>query len=155
MPREDEICTINLKYFRPPFMSEDIAKRLKLEVDTKEKHDLKGVATAPTKSLGTTRNVPVNFAPGCTIYSDFAVIKYPKPMLILPNTLLDKYNYDLLASKRQLRLECDGKELKERTKRFVKRINLKNHSSPNFHASKLRYSPTNGKKGTVSNSLLK
>src|SRR5437763_251072 len=31
-------------------------------------------------------------------------------MLILPNTLLDKYNYDLLASKRQLRLECDGKE---------------------------------------------
>src|SRR5204863_9905566 len=36
--------------------------------------------------------------------------KYPKPMLILPNTLLDKYNYDLLASKRELRLECNGKE---------------------------------------------
>ncbi len=31
-------------------------------------------------------------------------------MLILPNTLLDKYNYDLLASKRKLRLECNGKE---------------------------------------------
>ena len=31
-------------------------------------------------------------------------------MLILPNTLLDKYNYDLLASKRELRLECNGKE---------------------------------------------
>src|ERR1044072_8216704 len=29
-------------------MSEDIAKRLKLEIDTKEKHDLKGVATVPT-----------------------------------------------------------------------------------------------------------
>src|ERR1044072_4054489 len=31
-------------------------------------------------------------------------------MLILPNTLLNKYNYDLLASKRKLRLECNGKE---------------------------------------------
>ena len=31
-------------------------------------------------------------------------------MLILPNTLLDKYNYDLLASKRELRLECNDKE---------------------------------------------
>ena len=31
-------------------------------------------------------------------------------MLILPNMLLDKYNYDLLASKRELRLECNGKE---------------------------------------------
>jgi len=31
-------------------------------------------------------------------------------MLILPNTLLDKYNYDLLASKRKLRLESNGKE---------------------------------------------
>jgi hypothetical protein len=37
-------------------------------------------------------------------------VKYPKLMLILLNTLLDKYNYDLLASKRQLRLECNGKE---------------------------------------------
>ena len=44
------------------------------------------------------------------IYADFAVVKYPKPMLILPNTLLDKYNYDLLASKRELRLECNDKE---------------------------------------------
>jgi hypothetical protein len=35
-------------------MSEDIAKRLKLEIDTKEKHDLKGVATVPTESLGIT-----------------------------------------------------------------------------------------------------
>ena len=31
-------------------------------------------------------------------------------MLILPNTLLNKYNYDLLALKRELRLECNGKE---------------------------------------------
>ncbi|GBC02005.1 hypothetical protein RclHR1_44030002 [Rhizophagus clarus] len=31
-------------------------------------------------------------------------------MLILPNTLLDKYNYDLLASKRELKLECNSKE---------------------------------------------
>ncbi|CAB5102909.1 unnamed protein product [Rhizophagus irregularis] len=83
-----------------PIMSEDITKRSKLEIDTKEKHDLRGIATTPTESLGIVRNVPVNFASGCTIYADFAVVKYPKPMLILPNTLLDKYNYDLLASKR-------------------------------------------------------
>ncbi|GES81257.1 hypothetical protein GLOIN_2v1773489 [Rhizophagus clarus] len=91
-------------------MSEDIAKRLKLEIDTKEKHDLRGIATSPTESLGIVRNVPVNFASGCTIYADFAVVKYPKPMLILPNTLLDKYNYDLFASKRELKLECNSKE---------------------------------------------
>src|SRR5437762_7518080 len=93
-------------------MTDNIAKRLKLKIDTGERHDLKGVATVPIESLGTARNVPVYFAPGCTIYSDFAVIKnhLGKPMLILPNTLLDKYNYDLLASKRELRLECNGKE---------------------------------------------
>ncbi|CAB4485468.1 unnamed protein product [Rhizophagus irregularis] len=93
-----------------PIMTEDISERSKLEIDTKEKHDLRGIATIPIESLGTVRNVPVNFAPGCTIYADFAVVKYPKPMLILPNTLFDKYNYDLLASKRELRLECNGKE---------------------------------------------
>src|SRR6266498_4429725 len=93
-------------------MTDDIAKRLKLKIDTSERHDLKGVATVPIESLGTARNVPVYFAPGCTIYSDFAVIKnhLGKLMLILSNTLLDKYNYDLLASKRELRLECNGKE---------------------------------------------
>lgn len=93
-----------------PVMTDDIAKRAKLTIDTKEKHDLSGVATTPTESIGVVRNVPVTFAPGCTIYSDFAVIKYHKPMLILPNTLLDKYDYDLLASKRELKLVCDGKE---------------------------------------------
>jgi len=91
-------------------MSEDISKRSKLVIDTKEKHDFRGIATTPTESLGIVRNVPVNFVPGCTIYADFAIVKYPKPMLILPNTLLDKYNYDLLASKWELRLECNGKE---------------------------------------------
>ncbi|CAB4492137.1 unnamed protein product [Rhizophagus irregularis] len=91
-------------------MSEDISERSKLEIDTKEKHDLRGIATIPIEYLGTVQNVPVNFASRCTIYADFAVVKYPKLMLILPNTLLDKYNYDLLASKRELRLECNGKE---------------------------------------------
>ena len=93
-----------------PIMSENIAERLKLDIDTREKHDLRGIATVPTESLGIVRNVPINFAQGCTICSDFAVVKYPKPMLILPNTLLDKYDYDLLASKRELKLVCNGKE---------------------------------------------
>ena len=93
-------------------MTDDIAKRLKLKIDTSERHDLKDVATVSIESLGTARNVPVYFASRCTIYSDFMVIKnyLGKLMLILPNTLLDKYNYDLLASKRELRLECNGKE---------------------------------------------
>src|SRR5207237_9023988 len=93
-----------------PIMSENIAERLKLDIDIKEKHDLRGIATVPTESLGIVRNIPINFARGCTICSDFAVVKYPKPMLILPNTLLDKYDYDLLASKRELKLVCNGKE---------------------------------------------
>ena len=76
-------------------MSEDISKRSKLEINTKEKHDLRGIATTLTESLGIVRNVPVNFTPGCTIYADFTVVKYSKPMLILSNALLDKYNYDL------------------------------------------------------------
>src|SRR5205807_4241275 len=92
-----------------PVMSEDIAKRAKLTIDTKEKHELSGVATTPTESIGVVRNVPITFAPDCTIYSDFAVIKYRKPMLILPNTLLDKYDYDLLASRCELKLVCNGK----------------------------------------------
>ena len=94
-----------------PIMSENIAGRLKLDIDTREKHDLRGIATVPTESLGIVRNVPINFARGCTICSDFAVVKYPKPMLILPNTLLDKYDYDLLASKRELKLVCNGKSI--------------------------------------------
>jgi len=80
-------------------MSEDISKRSKLIIDTKEKHDLRGIATTPTELLRIVKNVSVNFASRCTIYADFAVVKYPKLMLILPNTFLDKYNYDLLASK--------------------------------------------------------
>ncbi|CAG8655610.1 7284_t:CDS:2, partial [Paraglomus brasilianum] len=92
-----------------PIMTEDIAKRAKLKINPDEKHKLSGVATH-TESIGTVHNVPVTFAPGCVIHSDFAVVRYRKPMLILPNPLLDKYNYDLLASKRLLKLVCNGKE---------------------------------------------
>ena len=91
-------------------ISEDMAEQLKLNIDTRENHSLRGIATILTESLGIVCNVPINFARGCIINSDFAVVKYPKPMLILPNTLLDKYNYDLLTSKRELKLVCNGKE---------------------------------------------
>ncbi len=89
---------------------ENISKWSKLEIDIKEKHDLRGIATTPTESLRIVRNVSVNFAFGCTIYADFAVVKYSKLMLILSNTLLNKYNYDLLASKWELKLECNDKK---------------------------------------------
>ncbi|RIA88551.1 hypothetical protein C1645_826189, partial [Glomus cerebriforme] len=39
-------------------MSEDISKQSKLVIDTKEKHNLRGIATTPTESLGIVRNVP-------------------------------------------------------------------------------------------------
>src|ERR1051325_8103446 len=52
-----------------PIMTEDISERSKLKIDTKEKHDLRGITTIPIESLGTVRNVPVNFAPECTIYA--------------------------------------------------------------------------------------
>ncbi|RGB24631.1 hypothetical protein C1646_772808 [Rhizophagus diaphanus] len=55
-------------------MSEDISERSKLEIDTKEKYDLRDIATIPIESLDTVRNIPVNFAPRCTIYADFAVV---------------------------------------------------------------------------------
>ncbi|CAG8539969.1 17660_t:CDS:2 [Cetraspora pellucida] len=42
-------------------ISEDITKRLKLVIDTKDKHDYRGIATIPTESLVTTQNVPVDF----------------------------------------------------------------------------------------------
>ena len=82
-------------------MTDNIAKRLKLKIDTSERHNLKGIATVLIESLSTARNVPVYFASEYTIYSDFAVIKnyLKKLMLILSNTLFDKYNYNLLASK--------------------------------------------------------
>ncbi len=91
-------------------ISEDISKWSKLEIDIKEKYNLKGIVTTPTESFRIIRNVLVNFAPGYTIYADFAIVKYSKLMLILPNILLDKYNYDLLALKWELRLEYNGKE---------------------------------------------
>ncbi|RIB15569.1 hypothetical protein C2G38_2192057 [Gigaspora rosea] len=66
-------------------ISKNIAKRLKLDIDTREKHDLRGIATVPTESLGIVRNVPINFAQ-------------------------DKYDYNLLTSKRELKLIYNGKE---------------------------------------------
>jgi len=85
-------------------MTNDIVKWLKLKIDISERYDLKGIATFSIESLGTARNVPVYFTSECTIYSDFTVIKnhLEKLILILPNTLLDKYNYDLLASKAEI-----------------------------------------------------
>ena len=67
-----------------PIMTDDIAKHLKLKINTNKRYDLKGVATVLTKSLSTARNVPIYFISKYTIYSDFAVIKnyFEKLMLI-------------------------------------------------------------------------
>ncbi len=78
---------------------ENIFKQLKLEIDTKEKHDFRGIATTFIELLRIIRNVLINFTSKYTIYTDFAIVKYSKLMLILPNIFFDKYNYNLLASK--------------------------------------------------------
>ncbi len=84
-------------------MFKDISKWLKLKINTKEKYDFRSIATTLTKSLRIVKNVLINFAFRYTIYADFVVVKYPKLMLILLNILLDKYNYDLLASKLEIK----------------------------------------------------
>ena len=50
-------------------MFEDIFKWSKLVIDTKEKHNLRSIATTPIESLEIVRNVLVNFTPRCTIYA--------------------------------------------------------------------------------------
>ena len=61
------------------------------EIDKSIKHDLSGIATVPVESIGVVHNLPITLAPGFTIYEDFIVVKYSKPMLILSNPLLKKY----------------------------------------------------------------
>src|SRR5687767_8565942 len=77
-------------------MSKDIiVKRLKLEIDTKEKRNLRGIVTITTKSLE------------AVMFSDLIVLR-SKLMLILSVTLLDNIIYDLLASR--WKLAGNGKE---------------------------------------------
>ncbi|PKY62856.1 hypothetical protein RhiirA4_490161, partial [Rhizophagus irregularis] len=87
-----------------PIITEDIVKRVKADIDKSIKHDLSGIATAPTESVGVVYNLPVTLAPGYTIYEDFVVVKYPKPMLIFSNPLLKKSRCAIDWDKNELKI---------------------------------------------------
>jgi hypothetical protein len=91
-------------------MSEDIAKKLKLEVDTNEKYDLSGASTKTTESIGMTPEVPVTLGPGCVLYEKFVVIKYNKPLLAFSNALLKRYKCKLYWDKDELKISPNEKE---------------------------------------------
>src|SRR3954449_1932395 len=60
--------------------------------------------------LGLFTNLPITLAPECTIYEDFVVVKYSKPMLIFSNSLLKKYRCVIDWNKDELKLHYNGKD---------------------------------------------
>jgi len=91
-------------------MSRDIAERLGLKIDKSTTFYFKGAATVLTKSIGMVYNVPLTLAPGCVFYLDFAVIDYPKTMLLLSNPFLKKHDCAMDWAKSEMKLHCNGKD---------------------------------------------
>ncbi|CAG8583322.1 20711_t:CDS:2 [Cetraspora pellucida] len=77
---------------KPPIITENIVICVGAKIDKSETHDLSGIATVPVESVGVVHKLPITLASGCTIHEDFIVVKYQKPMLIIFNQLLKKYN---------------------------------------------------------------
>ena len=94
-----------------PIITPDIVERVGYEIDKSIKHDLSGIATVPVESIGVVHNLPITLAPGFTIYEDFIVVKYSKPMLILSNPLLKKYKCAIDWDKDELKISHNGKDL--------------------------------------------
>ena len=89
----------------------DIVERVGYGIDKSIKHDLSGIATVPVESIGVVYNLPITLAPGFTIYEDFIVVKYSKPMLIFSNPLLKKYKCAIDWDKDELKISHNGKDL--------------------------------------------
>ena len=92
-------------------ITEDIVLRIGVNIDKSIKHDLNGIATVPVESIGVVHNLPITLAPGFTIYEDFIVVKYTKPMLIFSNPLLKKYKCAIDWDKEELKIPHNGKDL--------------------------------------------
>ena len=92
-------------------ITEDIVLRIKAVIDRFIKHDLSGVATVPVESIGVIHNLLITLAPEFTIYEDFIVIKYSKPMLIFLNPLLKKYKCAINWNKDELKIPHNGRDL--------------------------------------------
>ncbi|PKY33863.1 hypothetical protein RhiirB3_453121, partial [Rhizophagus irregularis] len=94
-----------------PIITPDIVERVGYGIDKSIKHDLSGIATVPVESIGVVHNLPITLAPGFTIYEDFIVVKYSKPMLIFSNPLLKKYKCAIDWDKDELKISHNGKDL--------------------------------------------
>ena len=93
-----------------PIVTLDIIECVGYEIDKSIKHDLSGIATLPIKSIRVVHNLPITLASGCTIYEDFVVVKYFKPMLIFSNSFLKKYRCTIDWDKDELKLHHNGKD---------------------------------------------
>src|SRR4051812_1533161 len=93
-----------------PIITLDIVEHVNAEINKSIKHDLSGIATIPIESIGVVHNLPITLASGCTIYEDFVVVKYSKPMLIFSNSLLKKYRCAIDWNKDELKLYHNGKD---------------------------------------------
>src|SRR5439155_16094439 len=85
--------------------------RIKAVINRSIKHDLSGIATVPVESIGVIHNLLITLAPEFTIYEDFIVIKYSKPMLIFSNSLLKKYKCAIDWNKDELKIPHNGRDL--------------------------------------------
>ncbi len=94
-----------------PIITPDIVEHVRYGIDKSIKHDLSGIATVPVESIGVVHNLPITLAPGFTIYEDFIVVKYSKPMLIFSNPLLKKYKCAIDWDKDELKISYNGKDL--------------------------------------------
>ncbi|PKK59224.1 hypothetical protein RhiirC2_794040 [Rhizophagus irregularis] len=93
-----------------PIITPDIVEHVGFGIDKSIKHDLSGIATLLIVSIGVVHDLPITLAPGCTIYKDFLVVKYFKPMLIFSNSLLKKYRCAIDLDKGELKLHHNGKD---------------------------------------------
>ncbi|UZO27408.1 uncharacterized protein OCT59_019606 [Rhizophagus irregularis] len=94
-----------------PIITPDIVEHVGYGIDKSIKHDLSGIATVPVESIGVVHNLPITLASGFTIYEDFIVVKYSKPMLIFSNPLLKKYKCAIDWDKDELKISHNGKDL--------------------------------------------
>ena len=69
----------------------DIVERVGYEIDKSIKHDLSSITIMSVESIRVIYNLPITLTSEFTIYEDFIVVKYFKPMLIFSNPLLKKY----------------------------------------------------------------
>ncbi|GES76978.1 hypothetical protein GLOIN_2v1886689 [Rhizophagus clarus] len=94
----------------PPIITENIVERTGAKIDKSKIHDLEGISTVPTESIGVVRNLPITLTPGLTIIEDFIVMRYHKPTLIFFNQLLKKYRCAVDWATNELKIPLNGKD---------------------------------------------